>query len=40
MVDQTFSKAGGQPQEIKTIMDVTLKKEEGDWKIKEVKQVG
>ena len=37
---KTSSKAGGQPQEIKTIMDVTLKKEEGGWKIKEVKQVG
>jgi uncharacterized protein YbaR (Trm112 family)/ketosteroid isomerase-like protein len=34
------SKAGGQPQESKTIMDVTLKKEEGTWKIKDVKQLG
>ena len=34
------SKPGGQPQEIKTMMDVTLKKEEGGWKIKEVKQGG
>lgn len=33
------STTGGQPQESKTIMDVTLKKEEGGWKIKEVKQV-
>ena len=31
-------KTGGQPQESKTILDVTLKKEEGGWKIKEVKQ--
>jgi ketosteroid isomerase-like protein/DNA-directed RNA polymerase subunit M/transcription elongation factor TFIIS len=37
---KTSSKAGGQPQEIKTTVDVTLKKEEGGWKIKEVKQVG
>jgi len=34
------SKTGGQLQESKTILDVTLKKEEGAWKIKEVKQVG
>ena len=34
------SKTGGQPQESKTILDVTFKKEEGDWKIKEVKQGG
>ena len=33
-------KTGGQPQESKTILDVTFKKEEGDWKIKEVKQGG
>jgi rRNA maturation endonuclease Nob1/ketosteroid isomerase-like protein len=32
------SKTGGQPQETKSILDVTFKKEEGDWKIKEVKQ--
>ena len=31
---------GGQPQESKTILDVTLKKEEGGGKIKEVKQGG
>lgn len=29
-----------QPQESKTLLDVTLKKEEGGWKIKEVKQGG
>ena len=34
------SKTGGQPQGSKTILDVTFKKEEGDWKIKEVKQGG
>lgn len=33
-------KTGSQPQESKTILDVTLKKEEGGWKIKEVKQAG
>ena len=31
---------GGKPQESKTILDVLLKKEEGEWKIKEVKLVG
>jgi len=34
------SKTGGQLQENKTLLDVTLIKEEGRWKIKEVKQVG
>ena len=34
------SKTGGRPQESKTILDVILKKEEGAWKIKEVKQGG
>jgi len=34
------SKTGGRPQESKTILDVTLRKEEGTWKIKEVKQGG
>jgi rRNA maturation endonuclease Nob1/ketosteroid isomerase-like protein len=34
------SKTGSQLQENKTLLDVTLKKEEGGWKIKEVKQVG
>jgi ketosteroid isomerase-like protein len=33
-------KTGSQLQESKTILDVTLKKEEGGWKIKEVKQAG
>jgi hypothetical protein len=33
-------KIGGQPQESRTILDVTLKKEEGGWKIKEVKPIG
>jgi uncharacterized protein YbaR (Trm112 family) len=31
-------KTGKQPQETKTILDVTLKKEGGEWKIAEVKQ--
>ena len=34
------SKTGSQPQESKTILDVTFKKEEGGWKITEVKQGG
>jgi rRNA maturation endonuclease Nob1/ketosteroid isomerase-like protein len=34
------SNPGGQAQEIKTILDVTLKKEDEGWKIKEVRQVG
>jgi rRNA maturation endonuclease Nob1 len=33
-------KTGGQAQESKTLLDVILKKEEGGWKIKEVKQTG
>jgi len=33
-------KTGGQAQESKTLLEVILKKEEGGWKIKEVKQVG
>lgn len=32
-----FATTGGKPQENKTILDVLLKKEEGEWKIKEVK---
>jgi hypothetical protein len=35
-----FPTTGGKPQESKTILDVLLKKEEGEWKIKEVKLVG
>jgi uncharacterized protein YbaR (Trm112 family) len=35
-----FPTTGGKPQESKTILDVLLKKEEGGWKIKEVKLVG
>lgn len=31
---------GGQPRESKTILDVTLRKEEGEWKIEEVKSIG
>ena len=32
-------KSGGQAQETKSFLDVTLKKEEGTWKIKEIKPV-
>jgi hypothetical protein len=35
---KTSSKAGGRPQENKSILDVTFTKEDGGWKIKEVKQ--
>jgi len=35
-----FRTTGGKPQESKTILDILLKKEEGGWKIKEVKQGG
>lgn len=33
------SKGGGQPEESKTVLNVELKKEEGSWKIKEIKPV-
>jgi uncharacterized protein YbaR (Trm112 family) len=33
-------KTGGHSQEIKTLLDVLLKREESGWKIKEVKQMG
>ena len=36
---KTSSKAGGRSQENKSILDVQFKKEEGGWKIKEVKAV-
>lgn len=36
-VIKTSSNTGGQPQENKSILDVTFKKEEGGWKIEEVK---
>ena len=36
-VIKTSSKAGGRPQENKSVLDVIFKKEEGGWKIKEVK---
>lgn len=35
-----FPTAGGKPQENKTILDVILKKEDGEWRIKEVKLAG
>ncbi len=34
------SKGGGNPQESKTFFEAVLKKEEGNWKIQEVKQAG
>jgi len=36
---KTSSRTGGQSQQNKSILDVTFKKEEGKWKIKEVKPV-
>ncbi len=36
-VIKTSSKSGGHPQENKSVLDVIFKKEEGGWKIKEVK---
>jgi ketosteroid isomerase-like protein len=30
-------KSGGQPQESKTMLDVVFKKEDGNWKIGEIK---
>jgi ketosteroid isomerase-like protein len=36
---KTSSKAGTRPQENKSVLDVQFKKEEGAWKIKEVKAV-
>ena len=35
---KTSSKAGGRPQENRSVLEVTFKKEEWAWKIKEVKQ--
>lgn len=32
-------KVGGQPQDSRSILDVTLRREEGSWKIKEIKSV-
>ncbi len=34
------STGGGQPQESKTFFDAVLKKEQGSWKIQDVKQMG
>ncbi len=34
---KTSSKSGGRPQENRSILDVTFKKEDGGWRIKEVK---
>ena len=38
-VIKTSSKSGGRPQENKSVLDVIFKKEEGRWKIEEVKLV-
>jgi ketosteroid isomerase-like protein len=32
-------KIGGKPQESKTVLDVTLKREDGSWRIKETRLV-
>jgi hypothetical protein len=34
---RTSPKAGGQPQDTRTVLSVTLSKEEGNWKIKAIK---
>jgi len=36
---QISKKTGGQPEDRRTLMDVTLKREDGHWKIKEIKPV-
>ena len=36
---RTSPKAGGQPQDTRTVLSVTLSREEGNWKIKEIKSV-
>ncbi len=36
----TSPKGGGQAQESKAVLDVTFKKEDGSWKIKEIKPAG
>ena len=38
-VIKTSSKSGGHPQENKSVLDVIFKKEEGGWRIKEVKLI-
>ena len=37
---RTAVKASGQPQDSRAVLDVTLGREEGHWKIKEIKSVG
>lgn len=39
-VVKTSERAGGRPHNGKTVLDVTLKREGGSWKIKEIKPVG
>jgi ketosteroid isomerase-like protein len=36
---KTSSKNGGQAQQSKSVLEVSFKKEDGKWKIKEVKPV-
>jgi ketosteroid isomerase-like protein len=36
---RTSQKTGGKPQEGRTVLDVTLKREEGLWKIKQIKSL-
>jgi len=36
---KTSQKVGGQLQDGRTVLDVTLKREDGRWKIKEIKSV-
>jgi hypothetical protein len=36
---RTSPKAGGQPQDSRTVLDVSLSREEGNWKIKEINSV-
>ncbi len=37
---RTSQRTGGQPQDARTLLDVTLKREGGLWKIREIKPVG
>jgi ketosteroid isomerase-like protein len=36
---RTSPKSGGQPQDSRSVLNVTLRREEGNWKIKEIKSV-
>ncbi|HJX60372.1 MAG TPA: nuclear transport factor 2 family protein, partial [Thermodesulfobacteriota bacterium] len=37
---RTSPKAGGHPQDSRTVLNVTLSREEGNWKIKTIKSAG